>query len=399
MTLSRTMRLVISLGAQRLQLRRCTGSGPAAKRWGVGLPGGSWMLWTSLVLGTLPPLMTELRGSEQDSAPTAQAKTARVVRLAGNPIIRPSMLAGSDGDNINGPSVIRVPAWVRDPLGKYYLYFGHHRGKYIRMAYSDGIEGPYKVYGKGVLQMAEQRLLRGHIASPDVIVDDRNREILLYYHGAVSKEAKGARFDEQPGQVTTVAVSGDGVHFKPLDIIVGPAYIRMLQYRDCWYALSGAGRVFRARNLKAPFEMGHEVIDRKAVYGLYPQSPGDTSGTTKPWSGREAFRIRHGAVDVNGSEMVIYFTCVGHRPERIYRTTCRLEGDWTSWKAEPKMQEVLRPEEPWEGAALPLDFSRGGPSPGPENALRDPCIFKERNKTYLLYSVMGEHGIAIARLE
>ena len=30
--------------------------------------------------------------------------------------------------NINGPSLVRVPEWVEDPLGKYYLYFAHHRG-------------------------------------------------------------------------------------------------------------------------------------------------------------------------------------------------------------------------------------------------------------------------------
>jgi hypothetical protein len=63
------------------------------------------------------------------------------------------------------------------------------------------------------------------------------------------------------------------------------------------------------------------------------------------------------------------------------------------------MVEVLRPVETWEGAGLPLEFSRGGPSPNPENALRDPAIFKEAGKAYLLYSVMGEHGIAVARLQ
>ena len=25
--------------------------------------------------------------------------------------------------NINGPSLVRVPEWVENPLGKYYLYF------------------------------------------------------------------------------------------------------------------------------------------------------------------------------------------------------------------------------------------------------------------------------------
>ena len=41
-------------------------------------------------------------------------------------IIQPNMLPNKDGDNINGPSLIKVPDWVENPLGKYYLYFSHH---------------------------------------------------------------------------------------------------------------------------------------------------------------------------------------------------------------------------------------------------------------------------------
>ncbi len=38
------------------------------------------------------------------------AQTApHVQRLDGNPIIRPAMLSGTSGENINGPSLIRVP--------------------------------------------------------------------------------------------------------------------------------------------------------------------------------------------------------------------------------------------------------------------------------------------------
>jgi hypothetical protein len=39
-------------------------------------------------------------------------------------------------------------------------------------------------------------------------------------------------------------------------------------------------------------------------------------------------------------------------------------------------------------------------SVGRENALRDPAVFVDDDgKTYMLYSVMGEQGIAIAELE
>lgn len=69
----------------------------------------------------------------------------KVTRLAGNPIITPQT-DPSLGTNINGPTLIRVPAWVKRPLGAYYLYFADHRGKYIRLAYADRLTGPWHVY-------------------------------------------------------------------------------------------------------------------------------------------------------------------------------------------------------------------------------------------------------------
>ena len=56
----------------------------------------------------------------------AAAQTVRVERLADAPIIGPE-LHPSIGENIQGPSLIRVPDWVADPLGAYYLYFATTR--------------------------------------------------------------------------------------------------------------------------------------------------------------------------------------------------------------------------------------------------------------------------------
>ena len=51
----------------------------------------------------------------------------RVERLLDAPIIGPA-LHPSIGENIQGPSLIRVPEWVESPLGRYYLYFADHKG-------------------------------------------------------------------------------------------------------------------------------------------------------------------------------------------------------------------------------------------------------------------------------
>ncbi len=66
-------------------------------------------------------------------------------RFEKNPIITADMLGKDLGDNINGPSLLRVPEWVPNKLGKYYLYFAHHKGKYIRLAYADDLKGPWKI--------------------------------------------------------------------------------------------------------------------------------------------------------------------------------------------------------------------------------------------------------------
>ena len=59
------------------------------------------------------------------------AVSAPAIRFAENPIVVPASSA-TLGNNINGPSLIRVPDWVDHPLGRYYLYFAHHGGKFRR---------------------------------------------------------------------------------------------------------------------------------------------------------------------------------------------------------------------------------------------------------------------------
>lgn len=49
------------------------------------------------------------RASSRLQTTAAPTPAPRVVRLRGNPIIRPEMLPDADGANINGPSLIRVP--------------------------------------------------------------------------------------------------------------------------------------------------------------------------------------------------------------------------------------------------------------------------------------------------
>ena len=77
-----------------------------------------------------------------------------VERLGSGPIITPEMDSRMGG-NIQGPSLIKVPDWVENPLGEYYLYFADHRGTYIRMAYADEVTGPWTVHSPGSLTLEE----------------------------------------------------------------------------------------------------------------------------------------------------------------------------------------------------------------------------------------------------
>jgi hypothetical protein len=52
----------------------------------------------------------------------------------------------------------------------------------------------------------------------------------------------------------------------------------------------------------------------------------------------------------------------------------------------------------WEGVQQPLLPSRPGAIKGQVRQLRDPAFYTEGDTRYLLYSVAGEQGIAIARL-
>ena len=107
--------------------------------------------------------------------------------------------------------------------------------------------------------------------------------------------------------------------------------------------------------------------------------------------------MRHSALLIKGGYLYVFFTNRGDEPERIMLSTIELKGDWNQWTASEPI-EVLRPELAYEGADLPIEVSRGGYIDERVHQLRDPAIFQENEKTYLLYSVAGESGIAVAEI-
>jgi hypothetical protein len=197
------------------------------------------------------------------------AETIRVERLTENPIIRPTMLSGEDGANINGPSLIRVPDWVPNKLGQYYLYFAHHQGHYIRLAYADSIAGPWIVHQPGTLRMENtvcDSIPRPdivgykHVASPDVHVDNVSREIRMYFHCPVFL---GGDPDDAASywQVTLVARSKDGLAFEANSEPLGNSYFRVFQWNEMYYALGMPGVFYRSQDGITQFEQGSTLFN------------------------------------------------------------------------------------------------------------------------------------------
>jgi hypothetical protein len=288
----------------------------------------------------------------------------KISRFPENPIIRPRMDARM-GDNVNGPSLIRVPDWIERPLGRYYLYFAHHDGRYIRLAHANGLRGPWQTYEPGVLPLEASRF-GGHIASPDVLISDEQHQIRLYYHGAEHPSGSG------PGgpQFSRVALSKDGLHFEAQEEILGRPYIRIFRWDGIYYALAMPGVIYRSRDGLSSFEEGPT---------LFPAT------------------MRHSALKLDGACLSVFYTCAGDCPERILLSTIDLRPEWRAWRASEPVT-VLEPELEYEGGHLPLEPSWRGLVMGPVRQLRDPAIYRENGRTYRLYSVAGEYGIAIAEL-
>ncbi len=302
-----------------------------------------------------------------------------VERFEANPIIHREMhgmvgdTGGRDrGNNINGPSLIKVPDWIENPLGRYYLYFAHHHGSYIYLAYADALEGPWKIHHGGVLPLETTPSYDGtasdHVASPDVHVDHEERRIRMYYH-AVPMPGTDYQY-----QASYVAVSDNGLDFNPLEEILGLFYFRVFE-RDGWYYalakyMNDGGVMYRSRDPLSGFEQGRRILPR----------------------------VRHMALWEHDGMLYVFFSRGGDEPEHMMVSRIEnLDDDWEDWKfTEP--QTVLKPEKDYEGVDQPIECSQFGAIHPFVHQLRDPAIYEEDGRLYLLYSAAGEWSIAIAEL-
>ena len=128
-----------------------------------------------------------------------------VTRLKESPLISaerfpPESIPGLPADalaNING---LRLPDWAPGKQAALHLYFGHHKGDSIRLAFADRLEGPWKMWMDPILPLAESLFLSAdpspdpsmhepdwvdaldgdylyvHVASQDIHIDEENSD-------------------------------------------------------------------------------------------------------------------------------------------------------------------------------------------------------------------------------
>ena len=298
-------------------------------------------------------------------------------RVGDGPIVHAG-LSPTLGDNINGPSLVRRPDWAQGP-GRYLLYFAHHMGRHIRLAFADDLRGPWTVHEPGVLPLNSTPLcqtrppgpqpdwaaalgvdgLYPHLASPDVHVDHAARYLRMWFHGLV----------ERGEQVSYQAVSPDGLDWQ----VVGPptpdSYLRVFWVRGETYAMARAGVLLRLQD--GVFHPGPSPIARA---------------------------IRHVAVLVRGDVLHVIYSAIGDAPERLFHTALDISERWPDWTASAPETELLRPELAWEGAELPIEPSQVGATPFARQ-LRDPALFEEDRAVWLIYSGGGEAALGLARMQ
>ena len=345
----------------------------------------------------------------------AQTSPYQAIRLNdGNPIIEPSMFNNlNDGENINGPSLIRIPDWIpanerANVSAQYYLYFAHHSGDYIRMAWASNIEGPYTLYNdfttpgdRGVLDNNESNIFldndiyieENHLASPDVIVDDENQRIIMYFHSGSSYFVNNV---EQNDQVTWVGTSPYGLEFYDgiESVQLGSSYFRVFEYGGELYALDNGSKINRALDAENPWDApsGHDFTS-----SLWERNPNLVFQDDIPVPSSE-LRVRHTGARVVGDQLHVFYSRRGELQERIQLSTIDMTLDWTQWDPTYPPIEILTPNPGWEGGHR--EMANSGTSAGVDvNQLRDPDIFEDTDgQLYLIYTGNGEEGIGIAKL-
>lgn len=277
--------------------------------------------------------------------------------------------------NINGPSCLRTPNFIKNPLGKYLLYFAHHAGKFIRIAYSDEIFTNWKILNHRINKVSEKTIFHDHVASPDLYVDNVENKIYMFFHSRI----KGSRM-----QQTFLSKSNDGINFELVgDSLDLPFYFRHVITETKTFAVTKGGNMY--------------VNSISPIISAWRALNNINSGNSNEEVMHNKFgSIRHVSLIYYMKTLIVFYTKIGDAPERIYAAKIE-ENEKGLWLISKEF-EITRPELNFEGVNLNITASVSGPSLQEENSLRDPYVLQDGENYYIFYACAGESGIAVGKL-
>lgn len=264
--------------------------------------------------------------------------------------------------NINGPSVIKSD-------NNYLLYFANHSGKHIKLAYSDDLKN--WVLQNPALHI-ENTICNGHIASPDVHRINTDTYI-MYFHGDVDGKQK-----------TYLATSKNGLDFYRYGrFAIADFYFRMFEYHGITYGIAKDGNdggiLYQGLSKKDNINNINAYVQFQPIMKFLP-------------------KMRHCSTMVEDNILYVFYSNVGDSPEHIRLLKIELSDTIETWNIISD-EMILKPIHEWEGSHIQPNPSDFGAAQVPVCELRDPYIFKNDEKYYLFYTVMGEAGISMAELE
>ena len=137
-----------------------------------------------------------------------------------------------------------------------------------------------------------------HLASPDVHVDNENRQIILYFHSGSSTFFNG---EEMNGQFTWVATSPDGLDFNDRiePVRLSTSYVRVFEHDNELYAFDNSSSPKIALDADNPWEPPSNYYSGATLSNLWETRSG--SFTQEPIEenlglSRAELRVRHTAV-------------------------------------------------------------------------------------------------------
>jgi hypothetical protein len=196
----------------------------------------------------------------------------------------------------------------------------------------------------------------------------------MYYHCPFN--------NKKTSQSTFSSYSVDGLKFiSNSDNIIHP-YFRQFVYNNNIYGIAMKSICLNPELVKKGCKSISVIMKKENNTWI-------EIGNILPWS-------RHTCILVKNEKIYIFYTLVGDNPEHIL--VAELFIDTKDRVNIQNIKNIIKPELDYEHDNAPFIPSLYGPSHEAVRQLRDPYVFTDNNDTYILYSVCGEKGIALAKL-